>query len=187
MSFGRHLTDEAMDGLVTQNAVKAFFEKAQINKRKLITILEGDGLTHEEIAVEVSRKMFEWLGEYQQTDKIKTDYGETDPAEEGNEAEDQGDETTVDENVVRTDEFESFHHRSPIAENEAPEMPTDETVKAEIQAIIDELSVLMIQSPLDCGQGIKIIGDQIEQLALIQQKIIDIRNRTGKNQIKEAA
>ena len=45
----------------------------------------------------------------------------------------------------------------------------------------------MDQSPLDCDQSIEIVVGQIEQLALIQQKIIDIRNRTENNQIKEAA
>ena len=109
LNFGRHLTDEAMDGSgCTKRPVKAFFEKAQINKRKLITILESDGLTHDDITTEVSGKMLEWLGEYRRTGKIQTDYGETEPTEEGNEAEDQGDETTDDESDTSTEEFEIF-------------------------------------------------------------------------------
>jgi len=187
LSFGRHLTDESMDGLVAQNAVKAFFEKAQINKRKLITILESDRLTHEEIAVEVSGKMLEWLGEYQRTGKIQTDYGETDSPEEGNEVEDQGDETTDDQIDVGTEQLETFHHRSPPAESESSELITEETVKTELQAIIEALSGIMGQSPLDCEQGLEIVDYQIGQLASVRDMLMDICNRAQRNQDEEVS
>jgi len=186
LHFARYLTDEAMDALVAQKASKAFFEKARINKRILIKGLESDGVTFEDITTEVSRKMLEWLGEYQRTGKIQTDYGETDPPEEGTENENQCDETTIDESGDNTEEFEIFNHRSPIAENEAPEMPTDETVKTEIKAIIEALSEINDQSPIDCDQGIKIIKKQFDRLAMVPQMLIDIRNRAQQNQDKGA-
>ena len=143
LNFARHLTDEAMDTLVAQNTGKAFFEKARINKRILIKGLESDGVTFEDITAEVSGKILEWLGEYQRTGKIKTDYGETEPNEQDNEVENQDNETADDGNGVSTEDFETFHHRSPIDENEAPGLPTDETVKTEIQAIIEALSEIV--------------------------------------------
>ena len=106
----------------------------------------------------------------------------TEPSEEENEADDQGNETTDDESGTRTDDFETFNHRSPIAENEGPELPTDETVKAEIQAIIVALSGIVGQSPIDCDQGIETINEQIRKLAMVPQMLADIRDRTQQNQ-----
>jgi hypothetical protein len=186
LHFARHLTDEAMDALVTQKASKAFFEKARINKRILIKHLESDGLTHEEITAEVSIKILEWLDEFERTRNIVTDYCETEPNEQDNEAEDQGDETSDDESDISTEEFKTFHHRSPIAENEAADLPTDETVKTEIRAIIEALSEVVEQSPLKCDEDIEIVGNLLGRLAMVQQMIIDIRDRAQRNQDKEA-
>jgi hypothetical protein len=187
LNFARHLTDEAMYTFVAQNTGKAFFEKARINKRILIKGLESDGATFEDITAEVSRKMLEWLREYQRTGKIQTDYGETEPNEQDNEAEDQNDETSDDESDISTQELETFHHRSPIDENEAPGLPTDETVKTEIRAIIEVLSEIVKQSPLECGEGIEIVGNLLERLAMVQQMIIDIRDRAQQNQDGEVS
>jgi hypothetical protein len=171
-----HLTDEAIDAMVEKKASKRFFEDARINKRHLIKNLESDGLTYEDITTEVSAKMLEWLDEYQRTGKIKTDYGETDSTEEDNEIE-------ID---LSTEEFETFHHRSPIVENLVPELPTDETVKTVIQAIIEALTVILGQPPIDCGQAIEIIEKQIDQLVDIRQVLIDLCNRAQQKQDKEA-
>jgi hypothetical protein len=124
--------------------------------------------------------MLEWLDEYQRTGKIKTDYGETNPSEEGEEASD-------DENDINTEEFETFHHRSPIAENEAPELATDESVRTELQAIIEALSGIVGQSPLDCEQGLEIVDYQIGQLASVRDMLMDIRNRAQRNQDEEVS
>jgi hypothetical protein len=187
LHFSLHLTDDAKDVLVAQKASKAFFEKARINKRKLITILESDGLIHEDITTEVSGKMLEWLGEYQRTGKIQTDYGETEPPEEGTENENQGDETTDDESGTSTEDFETFHHRSPIVENAVPELPTDETVRTAIQAVIEALAEILGQPSIDCEQAIEIISKQIDQLADVRQVLIDLCSRAQRNQDEEVS
>jgi len=187
LNFARHLNDEAMETFVAQNTGKAFFDKARINKRILIKGLESDGVTFVDITAEVSGKMLEWLGEYQRTGKIQTDYGETDPSEEGTENENQGDETSDDESDISTEDFETFHHRSPIVENEAPELPTDETVKTEIRAFIEALSEVVEQSPLEYNKDIEIVDNLLGRLAMVQQMIIDIRDRAQRNQDEEAS
>jgi len=186
LNFARHLTDEAKDTFVAQKTGKAFFEETRVNKRTLINHLKSDSLAQGDITVEVSSKILEWLAEYQQTGKIKPDFGEPDPPEE---VEDQNNDATAtyDDSLTSAREVETFNPQSPTIENDAPELPTEESVKAEIQAIIDELSELMDQSPLDYEKGIEIIDDQFDQLALVRQRIIDIRDRTENNQIKEAA
>lgn len=186
LHFSLHLTEDAKDVLVAQKASKAFCEKARANKRILIRHLESEGLTHEEITAAVSIKILEWLDEYERTRDIVTDYRETEPHEEDNEAEDQGDETSDDESDISTEEFKTFHHRSPIAENEASELPTDETVKTEIRAIIEALSEVVEQSPLKCDEDIEFVGNLLDRLAVVQQMIIDIRDRAQQNQDKEA-
>jgi len=187
LNFGRHLTDEAMETLVAQKTGKAFFDKVRVNKRRLINMLESDAITSEDMVTEVSGKMLEWLDEYRRTGTINPDYGETDTTEEDNEANDQGNETINDESGIRTEDFEPFVHESPNAENEAPELPTDETVKTEIQEIIEELAGIMDQSPTDCEQAIEIIREQIEKLAMVRQMLIDIRNLAQQNQNQEAS
>jgi len=177
VAFGRHLTNEAMDIMVAQKTGKAFFEKARVNKRTLIKNLESDGKTPEDITVVVSSKMLEWLAEYQETGDIKSDWGEPEQTEEDNVADDQGSETIADVSLVSSVEVETFRHRSPVAEIEVPDWPTEEGVKTEIQTIINALSELVDQSPLDCDQGIEITRSQIGQLASVQQMLIDIRNR----------
>lgn len=185
LNFRRHLTDDAIDVLVAQKAGKAFFEKARVNKRRLIKDLESDGKAYEEITTEVSRKMLEWFAEYQETGDIRPELGESVQTEEDIEVVDQGGETTADAIVTSTGEVDTFHHRSPPTEIEAPELPTEESVKTEIQVIIEALNELMGQSPLDCEQGIEIIRDQINQLVLVQQRLIDIRSRAQQDQDKE--
>jgi hypothetical protein len=186
VNFGRHLSDDVLETLVVSKTSKAFFEEGRVNKRTLINHLESDGLAQGDITAEVSSKMLEWLKEYQQTGKIKPDFGEPDPPEE---VEDPNDDAaaTYDDSLTSAREVEAFNPQCPTIENDAPELPTEESVKTEIRTIIEALSELMNQSPLDCDHGIEIVGGQIEQLALIKQKIIDIRNRTENNQIKEAA
>ena len=182
LHFSKYLTNEAINTLVARKATKAFFEKARANKRRLINNLESDGITSEDMAAEVSGKMLEWLDEFRRTGAIEPYYGETEPFEEENEANDQGDEATDDESGARTEDFEPFVHRSPIAENEAPELLTDEAVKIEIQAIIEELTGIVGQSPINYDQGIETINEQIEKLAMVPQMLADIRNRTQQNQ-----
>ena len=186
VNFGRHLNDDVLETLVASKTSKAFFEETRVNKRTLINHLESEGLAQEDITANVSSKILEWLVEYQQTGKIKPDFGEPDPPEE---IEDQNNDATAtyNDSLTSAREFGTFNPQCPTIDNDVPKLPTEESVKTEIQAIIDALSGLIDQSPLDCDHGIEIVGGQIEQLALIQQKIIDIRNRTGKNQIKEAA
>jgi hypothetical protein len=186
VNFGRHLNDDVLETLVASKTGKAFFENVRVNKRTLINHLESDGLAQGDITAEVSSKMLEWLKEYQQTGKIKPDFGEPDPPEE---VEDQNNDpaATYDDSLISAREVETFCPQSPPIENVAPELPTEESVKTEIRTIIEALSELMNQSPLDCDHGIEIVGDQIEQLALIKQKIIDIRNRSENSQIKGAA
>ena len=182
LHFARYLTDEAMDALVTQKASKAFFEKARINKRKLITILESDGLTHEEIAVEVSRKMFEWLEEYSLTGKIAGDNGENDDPE--------GDEQCISELPVvvnESPENESFHHQTNVDLGDSFRPSTEEDVKAEIQAIILSLTAIMEQSPIEIDDGINTLNDQITKLAMIPQMLMDIKNHIASENDKEAA
>lgn len=187
LHFSLHLTDDAKDALVAQKASKAFCEKARVNKRILIKHLESEGLTHEDMKAEVSGKMLEWLDEYQRTGKIITDFGETEPPEEENETEDQGNQTIDDEICISTEEFETFYRRALISENEDSELPTDDLVKTELQEIIKELSELMDQSPINCDQGIQTIDEQFPKLAKAMQMLIDIRNRAQQNQDEEAS
>ena len=72
LNFGRFLTNEAMDTLIAQNTGRAFFEKAQVNKRIWIKNLESDGLDEESITNQISLKMLEWLEEYQEYGRYKT-------------------------------------------------------------------------------------------------------------------
>lgn len=183
LNFGRHLSDDALETLVTANTGKAFFEKVRVNKRILIKNLESDGLASGDITTEVSIKMIEWLGEYQQTGEIRSDLNEPEPPEE---VEDQGSETTVDVSVARSEEIETFNHRSPPADSEVPELPNDQNVKATIQVIIEALSGLVDQSPLDYDQGIEIVDNQFGQLAMVRQMLIDIRDRAENDKNKEA-
>lgn len=182
LNFGRYITDEVMDTLVTQNTPKAFFEKARSNKRRLVTNLESDGLAQENIAMEVSNKMSEWFNEYQRTGEIKP-YSEEPEAPE--ESEDQDIEVIDGDGEVSPAEAEIFQHRSPIEENGAPESPTEETIKSEIKTTIEVLSEFIVQSPLDCNRGIEIVGGQIRQLAMVQQMLIDIRNRAENEENRE--
>jgi hypothetical protein len=128
--------------------------------------------------------MLEWLTEYQRTGDIKSGLNEPEPPEE---LEGQNADTTAVESVANAEEFETFHHRSPAAESDIPELPIDENVKTAIQAIIEALSGLVGQSPFDCDQNIEIVDNQIVQLAMVHQMLIDIRNRAENSQIKEAA
>ena len=186
LNFGRHLTDDVLETLVASKTSKSFFEEARVNKRNLINHLESDELSQGDITVEVSGKILEWLAEYEQNGKIKPDFGEPDPPEE---VEDQNNDATAtyDDIVTSAREVETFPHRSPTAEREVPELPTEESVKTAIQAIIEALSGLAGQSLLDYDQGIEIVMDQIRQLAIVQQMIIDIRDRSQQDQDKEAA
>lgn len=181
LAFGRHLSDDVLDTFVSANIGKAFFEKVRVNKRTLIKNLESDGLEQEEITAEVSRKILEWLAEFQQTGEIKSDLGELAQNEEENEADDQISETTFVERAAIAQGFETFNHRSPVAESEIPELPAEEGVKNKVQEIIERLSELVDQSPLDCDRSIEIVGDQIGQLAGVQQMLIDIRDRAQQN------
>ena len=144
-------------------------------------------MTHEEITAEVSIKILEWLDEFERTRNIVTDYRETEPHEEDNEAEGQDHETANNENGISDQDPQTFQHRSPIIENEAPELPTDETVKTEIRAIIEALSEVVEQSPLKCDEDIEIVGSLLGRLAMVQQMIIDIRDRAQRNQDEEAS
>jgi len=127
--------------------------------------------------------MLSWLEEYQSTGEMRTDFGETDSPEE---AEDKNSETNADISLISAGDIEVFNHRSPTIENDAPELLTEENVKTEIQVIIATFSGLIEQSPFNCDQVIEIVNDQLSRLAIVRQRLIDIRDRAQRNQDKEA-
>ena len=133
VNFGRHLNDDLLETLVASKTGKAFFEEARVNKRTLIKNLTSDGLAQGDITAEVSSKIPEWLAEYQQTGKIKPDFGEPDPPEEV-EDQDNDDATaaTYDDSLTSAREAETFNPQSPTIENDVPELPTEESVRTEI-------------------------------------------------------
>jgi hypothetical protein len=180
-NFGRYITDEAMDTMIAQNTGRAFFEKAQVNKRRWISDLESDGLAEESISNEISSKMLEWLREYQETGNIKPDYRQI---------EDEGDQTTevssegtsTDENEPSAEQINTFNHRSPSDDNEIPTILGEEDVKAAMQSVSETLVGLIQQSSFDYDQTIEIIDEQIRQLAIARQIVIDIRDRSAKEE-----
>jgi hypothetical protein len=181
LNFVWYLNNEAMDTLIAQNTGRAFFEKVQINKRKWINNLKSDGLDEESITNQISLKMLEWREEYQESGNIKTDHGETE--EEGDQTtESSSDNTPTDENGPGSAHVNTFNHRSPPAESEAPVLPDIEDVKAELQEVAEALTGLVSQSPFNCDQVIEALGEQIGQLATARQMLTDIRDRAAKEE-----
>jgi hypothetical protein len=181
LNFGRYLTNEAIHTLVEQNTGRAFFEKAQINKRRWISNLKSDGLDEESITTQISSKMLEWREEYQESGNIKTDHGETE--EEGDQTtESSSASTSTDENGPSSEQVNPFNHRSPPTDSEAPVLPQIEDVKAIMQEVADTLAGLVHQSSFDCDQAIEIIDEQIKQLVMARQIAIDIRDRAAKEE-----
>ena len=184
LNFGRFLNHEAMDALVAQNTGRAFFEKVQVNKRIWINNLESDGLDQESIANQISVKMLEWLKEYQESGGIKTDFGGTEPPVEPEEQSDQTTEapsenTSSDENGPGS---AHFNHRSPAVDCEIPEHLEKVDVKAVMQGVAETLAGLIQQSSFDCNQAIEIIDEQIRQLVTARQIVIDIQDRSAKEE-----
>jgi len=187
LNFGRFLTDEAMNALIDQNTARAFFEKAQSNKRVWITNLKGDGLDEESITNQISEKMLEWLKEYQESGTIKTDFGDEEPPveteEEGDQTpEDSNENTSSNETETIPEPANNFNHRSPSADSEAPEVFGEEDFKAAIRAVTETLSGIISQSSLDFDQAIGALDDQIRRLANARQMLIDIRDRATKEE-----
>jgi len=182
LHFARHLTDEVMNTLVAQNASKAFFEKCRVIKRTLIKYMESDGAEETEITTIVSSKILEWLDEYSRTGKVTSDYGENDDPE--------GDEQPTSELPVvenESPENESFHHQAIVDTGDSLGLPTEEDVKAKIQTIILSLTAIMEQSPIEIDDGIKTLNDQIDELVIIPQMLMDIRDQIAAKSDKEAA
>jgi hypothetical protein len=182
LHFSMHLTDDAMGALVAQKASNAFFEKCRVNKRILIKNMEGDGTEEGEITAAVSCKMLEWLEEFSRTGKIISDYGENDGDEDD-------EQPSSDLPVVEDEspESETFHHQAIADLGDSSDPPTEEDVKAELQAIILSLTAIMEQSPIEIDDGINILNDQISKLAMIPQMLMDIRNHIASESDKEAA
>jgi hypothetical protein len=180
-NFGRYITDEAMDTMIEQNTGRAFFEKAQVNKRRWISDLESDGLDEESITNQISLKMLEWLREYQETGKIKPDYRQIeDESDQTTEVSSEG--TSTDENESGSEQINTFNHRSPSDDNEIPTILGEEDVKAAMQSVSETLVGLIQQSSFDYDQTIEIIDEQIRQLATARQIVIDIKDRATKEE-----
>jgi hypothetical protein len=187
LNFGRFISNEAMDTMISQNTGRAFFEKAQVNKRMWINNLEGDDSDEESITNTISSKMLEWLREYQETRDIKPDFGEIPPPVEtdeqgGHTIETSGDNTSTDENEPSAEQINTFNHRSPSDDNEIPTVLGEEDVKAAMQSVSETLAELIHQSSFDCDHAIEIIDEQIRQLAIARQIVIDIRDRSAKEE-----
>jgi len=187
LNFGWYLNNETTDTLISQNTGRAFFEKAQINKRKWISNLKSDGLDEESITNQISSKMLEWREEYQESGDIKPDLRDLDPPAE---TEEEGDQTTesssastsTDENGPSSEQVNTFSHRSPPADSEAPVLPKIEDVKAVMQKVAETLVGLVHQSSFDCDQAIETLDGQIRQLAIVRQMLTDIRDRAAKEE-----
>jgi hypothetical protein len=191
LNYGRFLTHETMEMLVAQDTGRAFFEKAQVNKRRWIGYLESDGLDEESITNQISLKMPEWHREYQETGKIKPDFrgiDQTGGTESTAETEGEGDQGTdppnanpsTDENSSDSDHVDTFAHPSPPAAGEAPVLPKIEDVTPLIQTAVERLSTIFDQSPVNYDQTIETIDEQILQLATAKQMLADIRDRSAK-------
>ena len=183
-----YLTDEAMDVLIAQNTGRAFFEKAQSNKRVRIIFLKSEGLDEESITNQISEKMLEWLKEYQESGNIKTDHGEIEPPVETENESNQTTEsssasTSTDENGLGSEQVNTFNHRSPSADSEPPEVFGEEDFKAAIRAVTEALAGIINQSSLDFDQAIGVLDEQIGQLANARQMLIDIRDQAAKEEI----
>ena len=181
LNFGICLTNEAMDALIAQNTGRAFFEKAQVNKRIWIIKLKSDGLDEESITNQISSKMIEWREEYQESGNIKTDHGETE--EEGDQTtESSSASTSTDENGPSSEQVHNFNHRSPPVASETPVLPQIEDVKAIMQGVADTLAGLVHQASFDCDQAIEALNGQIGQLATASQMLTDIKDRAAKEE-----
>jgi len=184
-NFGRFLNHEVMDVLVAQNTGRAFFQKAQSNKRVWITNLEGDGLDEVSITNQISEKMLEWHREYQETHDIKPDFGETGPTVETEDSQTTGapdNNTSTDESETVPEPVNNFNHRSPSDDSEPPEVFGEEDFKAAIQVVIEALAGIVNQSSLDFDQAIGALDEQIGRLAMAKQILIDIKDRAAKGE-----
>ena len=182
LAHGRHLDDQLLEDLATAGTGKFFFEKAQINKRRWIGILEGDGKTPEEIAAKLSDKMREWLAEFQESGKIAPDFGETDPQEETGGA---GTETMPPEegNESGEEQAETFRDGTESESGEAPELPNEHDVRASLRDYIKTVSALLNHDHLDVERAIQIVEEQIGLLAGVRSQLVNIRGRAaGQNE-----
>ena len=181
LNFGRFISNEAMDTMIAQNTGRAFFEKAQVNKRMWINNLESDGLDEGSISSRISLKMLEWHKEYQESGDIKPDFGETE-TEDSQTTEASGDNTSTDENEPGSGQSSSFNHRPPADNFDIPKFLEEDDVKAVMQIVADTIAGLVHESSFDCDQAIEIIDEQIKQLSLARQIVIDIRDRATKEE-----
>ena len=182
LAHGRHLDDQLLEDLIVAEIGKAFFEKAQVNKRRWIGILEGKGKTPEEITVEISGKIREWLSEFQESGKIVPDLDETDSLEE---AEGAGTETLPIEEQEDAEEehTETFRDGSEPESGEPPELPTETDVRDALNAHVEAVSNLMGNDQLDVAQAIQVLEEQIARLARVRSQLVSIRDRVaGQNE-----
>jgi hypothetical protein len=176
-----------MDTMIAQNTGRAFFEKAQVNKRMWINNLESDGLDEGSISSRISLKMLEWHKEYQESGDIKPDFGEQQQPVETDEQGDQttegsGDNTSTDENEPNAEQSNTFNHRPPADNFDIPKFLEEDDVKAVMQIVADTIAGLVHESSFDCDQAIEIIDEQIKKLSLARQIVIDIRDRATKEE-----
>jgi hypothetical protein len=68
-SHARFLNDETLTFLVEKEVDKDFFEVAQTNKRWMITNLQSQKVSDEEITLQISESMVEWFNEYTENRK----------------------------------------------------------------------------------------------------------------------
>ena len=192
LNYGRFLTNEIMEMLVAQNTGRAFFEKALVNKRFLIKNLESEGLDRVTITNRISTKILDWYKEYQDSGDIKTDFGETERSAEtaATATEEEGDPTTAspsaststDADENRSEEGNTFNHKSPDPGNKTPVMPKIEDVTPLIQTAVESLSSIFDQTTVNYDQAIETIDEQIRQLATARQMLADIKNRSAKEE-----
>ena len=184
INHGRHLNDQAFDALIEARAGKDYFEKAQTNKRNWVKNFESENTDQEDIITMISGKMLDWHEEHCDTGKIETDFG---CEEESGELENP-DEVRA---VVRTRTANGqgpviFRSRTSSENTEIPAPQTEDGVKTEYRAIVEAVTNLLNQEPLNVDQAIQVTGDEVVRLAKTRQMLIDIRDR-GENQQGEAA
>jgi len=179
LTYGKYLSDEAMESLVESKATKKFFEAAQINKKDLIKILEGVGENEDVIREEISQTMLGWHDEYEENGKI-TSLHQSDESSENSDEEDmpQGDES----NPRTLENFEPWEGNSDANDSD---LPTRESINDEIKGIGESLICLAGDKEADTAQCIELVQSYILSLSILIQKFQFIENQNNNNNTKE--
>ncbi|MDB4304174.1 hypothetical protein N9934_05240, partial [Desulfosarcina sp.] len=82
---------------------------------------------------------------------------------------------------------EVFQHQTRIDPTESPGPPNDGDVQNEIRTVIEALTSITEQSPLEADAGLEVVGEQIRRLARIRQMLISIKNSSESSAEEEAA